>query len=780
MWRNSYVCVVVIVGMVWAVSGEVNSIHTHSDYNINSGNARLREIQTRFLDVIGNSTSSMFTISELMSLLYTDTGGELGKLLLEGVMLGVQEKDAITLLTHFWAELQLRLSPVLMETLNDYRDFFAGMDITTLPLVWEQLFRKDELGNSLAEVPLGQLIDMIQPSASKYGVDIRAFVNSLMGKGDNNARDLIFTIINNLDVSSMVNSFLNSTSSPTAVQAKKTDHSTIVKPRPSNEEKTKKEKDKILQLFKPLVASLLRENNVDLDVDAVLKVLSPLLSVDMMAQAAPLLTMLGSQAGEGIAPVIASILGGGDDRKKQQQMGGLLGGLGTLLAGGGKNNMDLDVMMNIASVFMNSGKPSKNKKRDKKEKSSNSGFNMDLLMNLAGNLAAKNDINLGSILAATSSFLAPDIKKEKQMDMKKMQQSIQVSTGEKQKTAKETVNDSQLNEKPKAIHKPNTTLRKNKSKNLIDVIEPILLLMQTDKKCNSKIKDAISLSKSMLNNKISGMGDVSQLLPYIISSLVGGDTEGLGMDSMLATMKQAMAYASWDDFLQKLNNEDYRESLILNITPYLSELLALLATQDVQNRLYDVAVPKIETFLTSYGLPGVTLNNFPERVAPLVGMLGKSWNLPFKPTIILVPLRDYLKGLQSWAGTGLAHIRTLSTRHVEAEVKASLNEVFEAVVEVAATTRGATPSCLPQLLCRRNSGFKPDSLRAAVTRAVSVFLASGPLLEQSDSTLLVLTIQAISGSYDHCEEAFPGDCIYETQDDDDDDDMNLDYEHQEL
>ncbi|XP_071522870.1 uncharacterized protein [Panulirus ornatus] len=780
LWRrSSKVWVVVVVAVVaWTVGCEGTQSPTLGDTPKSSDTARLQEIQRKFLDVVSNSTSSMRSMKELMSMLHSDAGQEMGRLLVEGFMLGVKQKDSGALLGRFWTELQQRLSPEMMGLLDDYRDFFAGMDVTTLPLIWEQIFKKDELGNSLAGLPLGQLVDMVQPTAARYGIDIRAFINSIIGKGDDNIRDLIIATLNNLDVSSLLKKFFNSTSD-NAVQMKNTQHKVPADTHPKNGDKSKRGKDKTLRLFRPLVASLLRENEVDLDADAVLEVLSPLLSGDVLTQAAPLLATLGTQAGGGLAPIIANFLGGREGQQKQQQMGGLLGGLGALLAGGGGEKVDLGTMVNLASMFMDNSKPSKkDAKKNKKEKAKKKGIDMGSLLTLASTLAEKNNIDIGSVLGATNNLLNPGPKK------KVNQPKVQMPKTEKQQPVKQTKTKSQPSPAestriPKPDTVPNTSKR---SKNLIDVIEPVILSMQTDKACNRKIKDAILFGKAMLNKKISSLGDLEQLLPLLMSLFSGETmvTQGLDMDAILASMKQALAHGSWTDFLESLQNEDYRETLVRTVTPHTSELVTLLASREVQESLYNAAVPRIQTFLSSYGLSDVTLQNFPERMAPMVGLLAMGWDLPFKPTTVLVPLRDYLMSLRTWATEGLTHARDLSVPQVEGLVMTSLKEVLNSVVEVLEATRGSTVECLPQVLCHVNQGLRPNSLRAAVTRTFSLILASGPALEASDSRLLVKIMQAISGNINQCEDVFPGDCALVTTQDDNSDMMNLDYEHQEL
>ncbi|XP_068250056.1 uncharacterized protein [Palaemon carinicauda] len=748
-----------------------------SSNNPATNNPELREVQQKILDIIGNSSSRVHSLTHVLGMLNTKQGKELGSLLLKGVTLGMQEKNPSQQLIDFWTKVQGRLSPILLESFDDYRDFLKGVDISTLPLVWDQLFKKDELGNSLASLPMGQLVDMLQPTASRYGIDIRAMMNSLIGQGDNNVRDLIGSALSNTDFSTLMNQMINATTS--ALLPSENSAQTGQKPQAGDARK-KGKADKTIRLFRPLVASLLKENEIDLDADAVLEVLSPLFKSDILTQASPWIAMLSGQGGNGgLGNMLANVLGGGGKEGfNQQQLGGLLGGLGALMGTGGKNQMDMTSILSIASMFM--GKPSKPKSKsksksgNKKEKETN-GFDVGSLMNVAGQLLG-NNVNLDTILDIASNSLKSGMNKKRPGSVAQSGPSKKARLS-KQETERDL---------------PEVQMRITKSKTILNLIEPILLSMKKDKNCNAKIKEAIGLGKVLLFSKISSsLGNVDQIVPLLNSYF--GDSEvlkskGVKLDTLAASFTQAFAKADWGEFLESLKNKDFRQMLIRNIAPNAADVLVLLAEKESQEKMYNSIVPRIQYFFTNYGLVGVTLDNFPERLAPIIGLLGKSWNLPFNPTTLLVPLKGYLKSLKSVALSSLhslpadaSQVEKLLFDTLEHGVAEPLLQVMEAVQTTP------DPYCLPQRLCQVNSQFAENGLPASVARIASVALSSDAVLATPDSNLLLHTIHGIGGinADEGCEDFFPGDCTSEEEGEDDEDveydpTMDLLYEHQEL
>lgn len=772
--RNILHLWMVVAVVVAATAVEVTLASTQANTGGKSDTSRLQEVQEEFLNVVGNSTMSIKTVGDLMVILHSQTGQHMGRLLMEGIMLGAVQKDTGALLSDFWTRLQGRLPPELQDVIKDYSDFFGGLDLATLPLAWDKLFKKDEFGNSLAEMPMGQLVDLLQPTASRYGVDLTAFMNSVMGKSENNLRDLIYGALDNLDVMSLVSRFLNSTSAGTSVETTDTNPEQTSRTKPKTGGKPKKGKaDAPLRLFRPLITSLLRENKIDLDADAVLEVLSPLLSGDMLSQAAPLLAALGSQAGDGLGPLIGNILGGEDGKDTQKQMGALLGGVGALLGGGGDQRMDLASMMTMASMFMNTGKSNKSN-RGKKEKSTKESPAMatkpDLgtLANLAGKLAEDNDIDINSLLETASSLLTSNKKKNTPKTEEIKQETAKPIA---QKPPKEKIDSQKDRDQSTASSK-----RDSKPKHLIDLVESILLSMHTDKQCNRKIKDAILFSKAFLNKKMSGVGDLTELLPRLVAMSGSDFISKNDLDNLMVTLKRNLAHATWTDLFESLQREEYRDGLGQSITPALADLVILLASSEVQQRLYEAAVPRTQALFSAYGMRGVTLDNFPELVAPMMGLMVRGWDLPFKPTAFLVPLRNYLQGLREWVVAGLASVHDLQSKElVQAVVRATLKEVGDGVMTVAKKTRGAKRACLPLVLCRINRVMEHTSLAAAATRTASLVFATRPALEEADSALLMKIVQAASGKVDTCEEMFSEGCTYPTPEE-----ANQAYEHIEL
>ncbi|KAK7080136.1 hypothetical protein SK128_009406, partial [Halocaridina rubra] len=741
--RNSFVGFLLLLESTFIIiNGAEPPLQVENDvYNASQGKnddaIKFQAVQNRILDIVGNSSNTMNSMSQIMALLHSDAGKELGKLVVEGFMLGIKQKDAINSLGEFWLELQFRLPPTIKGTLKDYQDFFKGIDIRTLPLLWEELFRKDALGNSVAGMPLGQIIDMVHPVASKYGIDIRALMDSVMGKGDNNLRDLITAAIDNTNFTSLWNRFLNTTTSMFQItEAFKTSKS---KPQKDKTEKT-------LHLFRPLVTSLLKDNEVDLDADAVLQVLSPLFKTDFLSSFTPLLSLLSTQGDGGVlGELIGNIMGGTGRGPKANPMAGIMGALGGLMAtSGGKNQMDMTTMLNLASAFLDTpSKKGTKTKPDKKGKTrENNGLDLGSLVNMAGSLMGNMDMSTILDIAA-ASLKDEDLKAKSPHTKSKLKAKQEKAPQQAPKVAPKTKKEA-------------SAKYKKSPKHFIDIIEPILRSMKKDKKCNAKIRDAIDLGKNILTNKLSSVGGFKQIIPLLLSFISNEEflkSQSVNIDQLTSSFTQALAYANWNEFFIMLEDEGFREGIIQNILPYAADLVTIVAAEETQKKINDAVIPRFQMFAAAYGLTGITLDNFPERLAPMLGLASKSWKLPFNPTTSLVPLKVYLKGLQSWAVAGLQEIKSMTPEEVKILVKDKLeNDISESIVNVLSVTRETSDlQCLPQRLCDINSGLKPNSLQASVTRLVSLVSAAGPVLQSPDSDLMIRTVEAISDTYEDCQ-----------------------------
>lgn len=790
------------------IKDQINPIDT-----VNGDLFRLHNLQRRFLDLVGNSTSGVHDFQDMINIFHTDAGDELGRLFIEGVLLGATQDDSLGILTNFWGELQHRLPGHLVRKIHGYGNFFDGLDASTFALTVEKLFEKDFLGNSLAGLPLGQLVDMVQPVASRYGIDIKSVINSLMGKGDNNVKDFIVNAIQSMDVPSLVRQMFNSTSkSSVEVHNKSGTDSADLKVK----SRSVKKDSNPLQLFKPLIANLLKENGINLDVDAVIEVVSPLLNAEMLSQLVPMLTsMLGGKSGgaASMLPLLAGLMGGGGGQKNA---GAMLGGLGALMGGmgGEKGKMDPLALLNMASMFMGNGNNKRANTLDSDRNKPNkvkreNNLDMGSLLNVAsafmgnGNTkkTGKNNLDMGSLLNVASAFMGNGNEKKAGKNNLDMGSILNVASafmgnGNDKKAGKNNLDmgsllnvasafmDNGNNKKPKVaerIEKKNANIPDSnsrtqnskpippqkdtqvKKKNLIDIFEPVILSMQTDKQCNKKISEAIRFGKAVLSKKMIGISDLGKMLPSLVSSVIDADTlstRGLDLPTMMGAMQQAFKNADWREFLNSIENEDFRQNLFRTVTPHISELVILLSSDDVQLNLYNAIVPKIDGFFSSYGLAGMTLENFPGRIGPMLGMFSRGWNLPFNPTTLLVPLKEYIIGLRSWAISSLEDVKAMEKNQVSfAVMKALEDDLSESLISVLYITRNSKPQCLPQLLCELNQQNDDDTFKSAVTRAVSVLLGGSPVLETSEAKLLLEIVQAANSSPGKpCKVRFPGKC----------------------
>ncbi|CAL4071507.1 unnamed protein product [Meganyctiphanes norvegica] len=785
-------CIVCLLITLANVELALSATNDHINLIDTQGNdiSRLKNLQNRFLDIVGNSTSGVDNFQDLINIFHTDAGNELGRLFIEGFLVGATQDDSMGILTDFWGELQHRLPAQLVKTIHGYGTFFDGLDPSTFALTMEKLFEKDFLGNSLAGIPLGQLVDMVQPAASKYGIDIKSVINSLIGKGDNNVRDVIITTIQSMDIPSLVGKLFNSTSK-SSVQ---TQNNVALN---SNDKKDKiksNRKDNPLQLFKPLIANLIKENGLELDVDAVIEVASPFLSGDMLSQILPMITsMMGGKSGGAaeLLPLLAGLMGGGGSKKNTGAA--MLGGLGALMGGmgekgqmdpmgllsmasmfmgnggqkksatGEKGQMDPMALLSMASMFMGNGGQKKAKPTNingKKKVQNEKNLDLGALASLASQMAGNNNLDMGSLLNVASTFMGSANKKKGKVADKIQKKPSTEKPASKPNT--ETPVSKPSNQNVKTASPPKDIKATKNNKNLIDIFEPVILSMQTDKQCNKKISDAIRFGKAVLSKKMVSISELGKMLPSLVSSVVDVDAlnnRGLNIPSMMGAMQQAFKNSDWKEFLNSIENEDFRQTLFRTITPHISELLILVSSQEVQQNLYNVVVPKIDGFFTGYGLAGLTLENFPGRIGPMLGMFSRGWNLPFNPTTLLVPLKEYLIGLRKWATSSLEDIKEMEENEVSlAVMKALENDFSESMVRVMEITRNNKPHCLPQLLCELNQQHDDDTLKSAVTRAASVFLGGAPVLETSEAKLLLEIVQSANYSEKPCKVRFPGKC----------------------
>ena len=68
--------------------------------------------------------------------------------------------------------------------------------------------------------------------------------------------------------------------------------------------------------------------------------------------------------------------------------------------------------------------------------------------------------------------------------------------------------------------------------------------------------------------------------------------------------------------------------------------------------------------LASYGQKDVTLDNFPQKLGPVLGLASRAWDLPINPTTLLVPAKIYIKGLLASITQGLDAMQAMPKEEV--------------------------------------------------------------------------------------------------------------------
>ncbi|XP_042890210.1 uncharacterized protein LOC122265138 isoform X2 [Penaeus japonicus] len=855
--------------IIFAVALSTPSCSAGKDFD------RLEFIENRVLDFAANiSASNLLEMVE--ALLSNDQGGqEVSRLVLEGVALGFQQKNPSAILFRFLDQLSLRLSPELSASLGELKEqvFEARSLEGVLRLLdLQQVSRTlGNLGYDLDQVSklfqdfgldLGQISKLFQDSGQisdlfkRYGLDLDQIL-PILQNGDADFSSLS-DLVSGLNYNAILKTFLNSSLSSSLSSSTSSS---------SSSSSSSKRPDKTLRLFRPLLTSFLRENEIDLDPDAVLEVVSPFLKVEMLTQLAPLVAM----ATRGMSGQKKNNSGGRGSGKRSEeaglgQLGSILGGLGALVGGGGgggggaAGGMDINTMLNLASMFMggreeergkgrrrgggggiektktkNKNKENENntKKKMEEEKRGGSGLDFAKMASLVGKIARENELDAGAILDFSARLLNPEGGKKKRrkeeggggikrggeeermrretkakeeeerkrQELKKRmaEEEEELEAKKKKKEEEEKRKKKEAEDKKKREEEERKRTKKTKKNtSLLEIFEPILLSMRKDQQCDQKVRQFVTFGKAFLGQKLGSLGHPAQYLPHLLSlAQSAGASSLLPKDLDLETLGKNLADwaggSNLHDLLDSLEeNPDFGQILVASLTPHVTSLSLLLASPATQDSLYESLIPRAQSLLASYGLKGLTIQNFPEKLGPLIGLFTRGWDLGFRPTAYLVPLKDYLQGFQSWAKEALQEIRNLKESEVNQRVAKALNDdVIKTILDVrrAVTSQEAAvtsqEACLPQRLCEVTKGHDPGSLKMTVARVYGVTMATGRALAVSEtSQILLAVVQALSGSHGDCKISFPGDC---DRDEGFEEDLKVDlglmdlkYDHQEL
>ncbi|XP_076056720.1 uncharacterized protein LOC143034489 [Oratosquilla oratoria] len=772
---------------------------------------KLKRLQEKFFDLITNTTTAndVRSLEGLVPLLVTDAAGEeLWRLLLEGVAIGIDHKDSPKMLLEFWSEAQKRLDPEIVRSIESYVAFGSVLDTKTLPVLLEQFLKKNEL------------LERVQVILGKYGIDTNDVVESVLGKGDLNMKDLITRSMEG--VADLTRNAMQTSEKKKSVQV--TEERKSTKTTGTSGAPTAKKGN--LSLLTPMVARLLKDKTIDLEAEAVIELLEYFTagSGDLMKYVAPLMA-LAEGGGSGLsglaqmAPLLANFMGQGlgtqgkrktkkepGTKTKEPDMMGVVGSLlGSLNTGGGIDEKNIASMLNLASTFMGKSKTKKESATKTKEADimgvvgslintinagggADRGNSMGSMLNLAakfmgssgkkkgdkkGKEASKEGLNLGSLVKAASQIakmngldtgdmmdLASHILKKplpsQNKNTKKEEQAKTRSSAAAGRDTKSTSTDTSV------PHQSN----QRKSKNLFDVIGPIVLSMKTGKQCSVMINQALSFGRNLLAKKRESLHDLKEILPGLLDSYMDTKTlKNLSSKLNIPIIIDMISNADWGQFADILQNDVFRQNIIRTITPHVADFIQMMAMDKAQKNIDEIA----QNFLASYGFVGVTLDNFPERLGPVIGFLSNGLNLPFKPQDHLTSLRDYAKSTKTWVTTGLKEMSGLQKEELNDRVQRTLEEDIAggvlSVVGIAKADRTSRlpPTCQQQLLCRtsaKSAQENPDSLRATAVRTASLVFALAPSLDSMESESLYELLKSIyqSDTEDMCMEKYPGNC----------------------
>lgn len=224
---------------------------------------------------------------------------------------------------------------------------------------------------------------------------------------------------------------------------------------------------------------------------------------------------------------------------------------------------------------------------------------------------------------------------------------------------------------------------------LVQLLQPVLSSLRSGRGCGRRLVALVGGGRGLVSKKLKDLGDFSQVLTWVesLAATAGGQEgrgggqegqgaagglglpEGVDLQSISSTLRQLALHARdldaslFEDVLQSLEeNPALADALASSLAPPTTSLLLLLATPAAQQSLQEQLGLRLSSFAASFGMAGLTLENFPERLAPWVGLFASDWG--FRPMVVLGPLRDFLKGVLAWAGAALAEGRGLGETEV--------------------------------------------------------------------------------------------------------------------
>lgn len=612
---------------------------------------KLKSLQDEFFLIVGNSSlgKEFKSFNQIFQLIDSDAGLELGRIFLNSVMIGIGNKHSTQLLSEFLDDFQYRVSPDLADALNDYKDFIKTIDLKMIPLTFEMLFKKDSLGNSLAQMPMGQLVDLIQPEAAKYGIDVRNLINGIVGRDDSTFPELVRKMIHNFNYTSMFNSFINSVSEDP--------HEKSAKHKNSVAFNKKQRKDNNLTILRPFVAKILKENEIDLEADAVIQVLTPFVNswLQSLQGLIPVLQNnrdFNSIYNHGLLPLINmfSFQMNKSSKTFQDSNKNILEAAMMLIQNIDKNknmNAILNLVTNLVSKQRKTGKEKMTMNTNEDDMNLDLNSFMQMAMSVMGD--SKNEgVNMLFELLSNQMVEKPNVNTQKMMEM------ASNLIGGLAKTKNDISNQ----------HNKKLLDENKKEKTFSEALENFLLRIQSDKKCHIKIKDAFGFAQQVLALKADSLGQIQKKLKEVLQPFAPDIEKDI--DSLFVPFYYSKE--EWNSFWRGVMEANFKEKLLENTLDSVTDIIMLLSSDEFQKKQNTFLRSKSHEIFSSIGLQGVTINNFPERLKPYISMVSKGWELPVRIESLLKPLRSSLKEIWTWYTKNARELSRLKRMKVSSHI----------------------------------------------------------------------------------------------------------------
>jgi len=499
---------------------------------------------------------------------------------------------------------------------------------------------------------------------------------------------------------------------------------------------------KVMQLAKPMIDTLLKQNNIDLQADAVMRVIMGFMSsqvqipkdndianvedgktgkakkapdVNPMALLLPLMGMLGKQTGKN-GNIVENVLGMmGNNGNVMESVMSLLNnnGGGTnnilesvmgLMNGAGKQGGGGDNMMAMMMSFM-SGMGDRKKQNDK----------LDMLSSVL-DLVSSNGMADNSPLAGVAQIAKNFIGQVKDTDKK----------------PKSSVND-----KPSKYQPPKKTANAKDvpSGSISSVLEPLLLKLQADTSSHARLSGVLQYINTLKKKQL----DVTSLLGML--SQMPGSSSVFDVKAFLKDVGHGKK--SFSDVLSSITDEGECLTLARKVTPYAAKLLLTLSEPMMQTTIINLLSEQTASSLSAFGLRGVTLTNWPQMLGPMLTMLTSG--MPLQPVPVLQALQQHATLIITDITSYLSTIRGQPIKQispsVEREVASLLHTLGFMEHRLSRSSEGL--NCIQAALCEAVHS-ENSRARAAVVATYSVVRTLMVVPTDVPTTLAVLRAAATS------------------------------------